>query len=158
MEMPIRCPENFSSCFFEGHLIFISEWAHKAIIVKPNDEGTSEKPFGHTLIASIDRYLRTVTKRMSKKKVKQRSKIKYFFKYSLRSSTITIRPLDTASTLLWTKTSCTKKSSRIPWRKRRLFILSTPNSKSDTRREEQRVLLKVEILNFPYSYKPSSLA
>ena len=65
---------------------------------------------------------------------------------SLRLSTITIRPLVTASTLLWTKTSWTKKSSRIPWRKRRLFILSTPNSKSDTR----RVLLRVEILNFPY--------
>ena len=48
----------------------------KAIIVKPNDEGTSDKPFGHALIAGIDRYPRIVTKRMSKKKVKQRSKIK----------------------------------------------------------------------------------
>ena len=53
----------------------ISEWGRKAIIVKPNDEVTYEKPFGHALIASIDRYPRIVTKRMSKKKVKQRSKI-----------------------------------------------------------------------------------
>merc|ERR1712108_81044 len=52
----------------------------KAIIVKPNDEGTSDKPFGHALIAGIDRYPRMVTKRMSKKKVKQRSKIKPFLK------------------------------------------------------------------------------
>merc|ERR1739840_52813 len=52
----------------------------KAIIVKPNDEGTSDKPFGHALIAGIDRYPRIVTKRMSKKKVKQRSKIKPFLK------------------------------------------------------------------------------
>ena len=42
----------------------------KAIIVKPNDEGTADKPFGHALIAGIDRYPRMVTKRMSKKKVK----------------------------------------------------------------------------------------
>ena len=52
----------------------------KAIIVKPNDEGTSDKPFGHALIAGIDRYPRIVTKRMSKKKVKQRPKIKPFLK------------------------------------------------------------------------------
>merc|ERR1711973_759058 len=52
----------------------------KAIIVKPNDEGTSDKPFGHALIAGIDRYPRIVTKRMSKKKVKQKSKIKPFLK------------------------------------------------------------------------------
>ncbi len=63
----------------------------KAIIVKPSDEGTSDKPFGHALIAGIDRYPRMVTKRMSKKKVKQRSKIKPFLKvlrkcYRLRFS------------------------------------------------------------------------
>ena len=52
----------------------------KAIIVKPNDEGTSDKPFGHALIAGIDRYPRIVTKRVSKKKVKQKSKIKHFLK------------------------------------------------------------------------------
>ena len=52
----------------------------KAIIVKPNDEGTADKPFGHALIAGIDRYPRMVTKRMSKKKVKQRSKVKPFLK------------------------------------------------------------------------------
>merc|ERR1712062_726278 len=40
----------------------------EAIIVKPNDEGTSDKPFGHALIAGIDRYPRIVTKRMSKMK------------------------------------------------------------------------------------------
>ena len=56
----------------------------KAIIVKPNDEGTSDKPFGHALIAGIDRYPRIVTKRMSKKKVKQRSKIKPFLKVRTR--------------------------------------------------------------------------
>merc|ERR1712038_1130953 len=52
----------------------------KAVIVKPNDEGTADKPFGHALLAGIDRYPRKVTKRMAKKKVKQRSKIKPFLK------------------------------------------------------------------------------
>merc|ERR1712110_1045675 len=52
----------------------------KAIIVKPNDEGTADKAFGHALIAGIDRYPRIVTKRMGKKKIKQRSKIKPFLK------------------------------------------------------------------------------
>nr|ACO11360.1 60S ribosomal protein L27 [Caligus rogercresseyi] len=52
----------------------------KAVIVRPTDEGNGEKPFGHALIAGVDRYPRKVTKRMSKKKVKQRSKIKPFLK------------------------------------------------------------------------------
>merc|ERR1712203_607576 len=40
----------------------------KAVIIKPNDEGTSDKPFGHALIAGVDQYPRKVTKRMGKKK------------------------------------------------------------------------------------------
>ena len=52
----------------------------KAVIIKPNDEGTSDKPFGHALIAGVDRYPRKVTKRMGKKKIGKRSKIKPFLK------------------------------------------------------------------------------
>ena len=52
----------------------------KAIIVKPSDEGTTDKPFSHALVAGIDRYPRKVTKKMSKKKVTKRSKIKPFLK------------------------------------------------------------------------------
>merc|ERR1711988_478565 len=50
----------------------------KAIIVKNYDEGSSDKPYGHALVAGIDRYPRKVTKRMGKKKIKQRSKLKSF--------------------------------------------------------------------------------
>jgi len=50
----------------------------KAVIVKNYDEGSSEKPYGHALVAGIDRYPRIVTKKMSKKKVTQRSKVKTF--------------------------------------------------------------------------------
>ena len=52
----------------------------KAIIVKNFDEGTQEKPFGHALIAGIDRYPRKVTKSMGKNKLKKKSKIKPFLK------------------------------------------------------------------------------
>jgi len=52
----------------------------KAVIVKPTDDGTTDKPFGHALVAGIDRYPRKVTKRMAKKKIKMRSKIKPFLK------------------------------------------------------------------------------
>ena len=61
----------------------------KAVIVKPSDEGTSDKPFSHALVAGIDRYPRKVTKKMSKKKVSKRSKIKPFLKvifYTFSSS------------------------------------------------------------------------
>ena len=52
----------------------------KAVIVKPTDEGTSDKPFGHALIAGVDQYPRKVTKKMGKKKIAKRSKIKPFLK------------------------------------------------------------------------------
>ncbi|GFS94925.1 60S ribosomal protein L27 [Nephila pilipes] len=50
----------------------------KAIVVKNNDEGTSDKPYGHALIAGIDRYPRRVIRRMNKKTIEKRSKIKPF--------------------------------------------------------------------------------
>ncbi|XP_014678427.1 PREDICTED: 60S ribosomal protein L27-like isoform X2 [Priapulus caudatus] len=52
----------------------------KAVIVKNYDEGSSDKGYGHALIAGIDRYPRKVTKSMSKKKVAVRSKVKPFIK------------------------------------------------------------------------------
>uniref|UniRef100_A0A1B0FDZ8 60S ribosomal protein L27 n=5 Tax=Glossina TaxID=7393 RepID=A0A1B0FDZ8_GLOMM len=52
----------------------------KAIIVKTVDDGTGEKPFGHALVAGIDRYPRKVTKQMGKTKLKKKSKIKPFLK------------------------------------------------------------------------------
>ena len=60
----------------------------KAVIVKPSDEGTTDKPFSHALVAGIDRYPRKVTKKMSKKKVAKRSKIKPFLKVMKRTHTV----------------------------------------------------------------------
>jgi len=52
----------------------------KAVVVKNNDEGTADKPYGHALIAGIDRYPRKVTRKMGKNKIKKRNKIKPFVK------------------------------------------------------------------------------
>merc|ERR1739848_648427 len=78
----------------------------KAIIVKPNDEGTADKPFGHALIAGIDRYPRMVTKRMSKKKVKQRSKVKPFLKVVNYNH---MMPTRYSVDIAWTKPALTRR-------------------------------------------------
>ncbi|OWF39057.1 60S ribosomal protein L27-like [Mizuhopecten yessoensis] len=52
----------------------------KAVIVKNYDDGTSEKGYGHALVAGIDRYPRKVTRDMGKKKTKDRSKMKTFMR------------------------------------------------------------------------------
>lgn len=57
----------------------------KAIIMKNCDDGTSEKPYGHAIIAGIDRYPRKVHKRMGKIKIHKRSKIKPFVKVSIQN-------------------------------------------------------------------------
>ena len=50
------------------------------ILSQNHDDGSTEKPYGHALVAGIDRYPRKVTKRMSKRRIKQRSKLKAFVK------------------------------------------------------------------------------
>merc|ERR1712224_85537 len=52
----------------------------KAVIVKNYDEGNASRPYGHCLVAGIDKYPLKVTKRMGAKKVAKRSKIKPFIK------------------------------------------------------------------------------
>merc|ERR1712055_520468 len=42
--------------------------------------GSNDRPYGHALVAGIDRYPRKVTKQMSKQKLKRRCKIKAFVK------------------------------------------------------------------------------
>merc|ERR1712157_363741 len=52
----------------------------KAMIVKNHDDGTSDRQYGHALVAGIERYPRKVTGKMSKKKIAKRSKVKPFVK------------------------------------------------------------------------------
>ncbi|XP_050640763.1 60S ribosomal protein L27-like [Macaca thibetana thibetana] len=52
----------------------------KSIIVKNIDDGTSDRPYSHALVAGIDCYPRKLTAAMGKKKIAKRSKIKSFVK------------------------------------------------------------------------------
>uniref|UniRef100_A0A2K6SQ58 Large ribosomal subunit protein eL27 n=1 Tax=Saimiri boliviensis boliviensis TaxID=39432 RepID=A0A2K6SQ58_SAIBB len=52
----------------------------KAVIVKNIDDGTSDRPCSHALVAGIDCYPRKVTAAMGKKKITKRLKIKSFVK------------------------------------------------------------------------------
>uniref|UniRef100_A0A8C6S4E2 Large ribosomal subunit protein eL27 n=1 Tax=Nannospalax galili TaxID=1026970 RepID=A0A8C6S4E2_NANGA len=52
----------------------------KAVIVKNIDDGISDRPYSHALVAGIDHYPWKVTAAMGKKKIAKRSKIKSFIK------------------------------------------------------------------------------
>lgn len=52
----------------------------KGVVVKSYDEGTADRPYGHALIAGIDKYPLKVTKRMGKKRINKRTKIRPFVK------------------------------------------------------------------------------
>ena len=47
----------------------------KAVIVKTFDEGTADRPYGHCLVAGIQKYPLKITKQMSEKKIAKRSKV-----------------------------------------------------------------------------------
>jgi large subunit ribosomal protein L27e len=52
----------------------------KAVILKPFDDGTKSHPYGHALVAGIQRYPGKITSRMGKKRIAKRSKVKPFLK------------------------------------------------------------------------------
>merc|ERR1719231_1716388 len=53
----------------------------KAIVVKPYDDGSKGRNFGHCLVAGVDKAPLKVTKAMSKKKISKRQRVKPFVKY-----------------------------------------------------------------------------
>ncbi|MCP9259860.1 60S ribosomal protein L27 [Dirofilaria immitis] len=66
----------------------------KAIIVKAYDEGSSDRAYSHALIAGIDKYPLMVTKRMGKKKIKNRSKLRPFVGIASYSNLLPTRCLE----------------------------------------------------------------
>lgn len=52
----------------------------KVVIVRPMDEGSKSHPFAHAIVVGIERYPLKVTRNMSEKKVKKRSRVKPFVK------------------------------------------------------------------------------
>jgi len=53
----------------------------KAVIVSNFDDGTKERPYGHALLAGIERSPLKVTRKMTQKKIASRIKIKPFLKF-----------------------------------------------------------------------------
>merc|ERR1712113_252485 len=52
----------------------------KVVLLMPVDNGSKGHPFPHAIVAGIERYPSTVTKRMSKARQAKRSKVKPFIK------------------------------------------------------------------------------
>ncbi|CAE8742184.1 unnamed protein product [Polarella glacialis] len=50
----------------------------KAIAAKVFDDGSKSRPFGHCLVAGVDRAPLKVTRKMSKKKISKRTRVKPF--------------------------------------------------------------------------------
>lgn len=52
----------------------------QVVIIQPVDNGNKPHPFGHAIVAGIERYPSRITRRMSKARQEKRSKIKPFVK------------------------------------------------------------------------------
>ncbi|KAL8377868.1 hypothetical protein RB595_008518 [Gaeumannomyces hyphopodioides] len=52
----------------------------KVVIIQPVDSGNKPHPYGHAIVAGIERYPSKITRRMSKTRQEKRSKIKPFVK------------------------------------------------------------------------------
>lgn len=52
----------------------------KAVIVKPYDDGTADRPYGHAIVAGVMKYPLKITKAMPDKKIAKRSRVKPFVK------------------------------------------------------------------------------
>ena len=66
-----------------GKVVIVLKGRHagrKAVIVKQFDEGTKERPYGHALVAGIERAPYAITKKMGKSKILSRSNLKPFIK------------------------------------------------------------------------------
>jgi large subunit ribosomal protein L27e len=52
----------------------------QVVIIQPVDNGNKPHPFGHAIVAGIERYPSKITRRMSKTRQEKRSKVKPFIK------------------------------------------------------------------------------
>lgn len=60
--------------------VFLISQSLVHVFLQNIDDGTTDRPYSHALVAGIDRYPRKVTTTMGKKKIAKRSKIKAFVK------------------------------------------------------------------------------
>ncbi|GKT57236.1 60S ribosomal protein L27 [Colletotrichum tofieldiae] len=66
--------------FDEGRDILNVDAEKRVVIIQPVDSGNKAHPFGHALVAGIERYPSKITRRMSKTRQEKRNKIKPFVK------------------------------------------------------------------------------
>ncbi|CAM1503979.1 Fc.00g015700.m01.CDS01 [Cosmosporella sp. VM-42] len=66
-------------CADAGGLLADSNFI-QVVIIQPVDNGNKPHPFGHALVAGIERYPSKITRRMSKTRQEKRNKIKPFIK------------------------------------------------------------------------------
>ncbi|KAF8369116.1 rpl-27, partial [Pristionchus pacificus] len=88
----------------------------KALVVKPYDDGASDKSYAHALVTGIDRYPRKVTKSMGKKKQTERNKLKPFIRVISYSHLL---PTRYSVDVNFDKTSVNKEALKEPKKKRR---------------------------------------
>mmetsp|Transcript_33161 Transcript_33161/g.50107 ORF Transcript_33161/g.50107 Transcript_33161/m.50107 type:complete len:148 (+) Transcript_33161:109-552(+) len=67
-----------------GRVVVLLQGRHagqKAVVTKVYDDGTKSRPYGHCLVAGVEKAPLRVTKKMSVKKIAKRTSIKSFVKY-----------------------------------------------------------------------------
>jgi large subunit ribosomal protein L27e len=58
----------------------VSPFLSQVVIIQPIDTGNKSHPYGHAIVAGIERYPSKITRRMSKARQEKRSKVKPFIK------------------------------------------------------------------------------
>ncbi|CAD5210076.1 unnamed protein product [Bursaphelenchus xylophilus] len=91
----------------------------KAVVVKSYEEGSNDRPYGHALVAGIDKYPRKVTKSMGKKKVAKRSTVRPFVKVQSFSHLL---PTRLSVDIELNKDLVNKESLKNPTKKRQAVV------------------------------------
>jgi len=80
-------------------LVTRGRYAGKKVVVLQSSEGGSKThPFGHALVAGIERYPSKITRRMSKRRQEKRSKVKpYVFLPSIATLEYELTPVAASS-------------------------------------------------------------
>ncbi|PAV81924.1 hypothetical protein WR25_10009 [Diploscapter pachys] len=87
----------------------------KAVVVKAQDEGVTDRTYPHAIIAGIDKYPLKVTKSMGKKRIEKRNKLKPFLKVVSYSHVLPTRySVDVA----FDKANINKEALKVPSKKR----------------------------------------
>lgn len=50
----------------------------KAVIIRNFDDGVAGRPYGHALVAGVDKYPKKITKAMNKRRINKRTKVRPF--------------------------------------------------------------------------------